>query len=69
MTASNQLEVSIRIRSMTVGWCQLGKFWNERGLWKLKREIFLGKVLEAGVSGLEAFVLTKTEEKSWTPIR
>ncbi|CAK0858501.1 unnamed protein product [Prorocentrum cordatum] len=60
---SNKLGISNRAHSMTAGRCQLGKFWNERGLWKLKREIFLGKVVEPGTSGLGGFVLKKIEEK------
>ena len=63
MTDSNNLEINNRMRAMVVGWCQLGKFWSEKGLRKLKREILLGKVVEPGISGLEAFVLKKTEEK------
>eukprot|EP00959_Pyramimonas_sp_CCMP1952_P161156 3370077-Pyramimonas_sp.AAC.1 len=67
MTDSNKLEISNRVHSMTAGRCQLGKFWNEGGLWELKREIFLGKVIEPGLSGQEAFVLKKTEETKLDP--
>ena len=50
-------------QAMTIGRCQVGKLWRERGPGKLKREIFLRKVVEAGIAGLEACVLMKYEEK------
>eukprot|EP00959_Pyramimonas_sp_CCMP1952_P311131 6511066-Pyramimonas_sp.AAC.1 len=39
----------------------MGSFWHERGLRRLKRELFLSTVVEKGLAGLEAFVLSKSE--------
>eukprot|EP00959_Pyramimonas_sp_CCMP1952_P242730 5073671-Pyramimonas_sp.AAC.1 len=49
------------MRSMHAGWSVIGLFWHERGLHRLKRELSLGKVVESGITGLEAFVLKPAE--------
>eukprot|EP00959_Pyramimonas_sp_CCMP1952_P438050 9170641-Pyramimonas_sp.AAC.1 len=58
---SSATELEFRIRAIHAGWSVIGLSWHERGLRRLKRELFLGKVVESGVTGLEAFALSPTE--------
>eukprot|EP00959_Pyramimonas_sp_CCMP1952_P456311 9472934-Pyramimonas_sp.AAC.1 len=61
MKGNNSVEVELRIQGMRGGWSMMGMFWHERGLRRLKRELFLSTVVEKGLTGLEAFVLTPSE--------
>eukprot|EP00959_Pyramimonas_sp_CCMP1952_P420133 8800096-Pyramimonas_sp.AAC.1 len=61
MNGSNAPEVQCRIRSTHAGWSVIGLLWHERGLHRIKREPFLGQVVESGITGLEAFVLEPAE--------
>ena len=40
---------------MKVGWTQMGKFWHSEAPEATKRMVFYSKVVEAGLSGMEAF--------------
>eukprot|EP00959_Pyramimonas_sp_CCMP1952_P285490 5969244-Pyramimonas_sp.AAC.1 len=55
MNGSNAPEVQRRMRSMHARWSVIGLCWHERGLHRLERELFLGKVVASGITGLEAF--------------
>eukprot|EP00959_Pyramimonas_sp_CCMP1952_P063797 1332745-Pyramimonas_sp.AAC.1 len=60
MRGSNATELEFPTRAIHAGWPVTGLFWHERGLRRLKRELFLGKVVESGIAGLEAFALSPT---------
>lgn len=58
----NGPEIRARLRAMGKGWSDLGKLWHCPGVgMKLKRSLFIGKVLEAGHSGLMALAPTAAQ--------
>eukprot|EP00959_Pyramimonas_sp_CCMP1952_P003711 78314-Pyramimonas_sp.AAC.1 len=62
MKGPSSVELDFRIRATHAGRSAMGfVLGGGRGLHRLKRELFLGKVVESGVTGLEAFSLTLSE--------
>ena len=57
-----RVEGAILSRNMRAGWCELGRFWKCSGVPKsLKRQIFIGKVIEAGQFASTAFAYTDAQ--------
>ena len=60
--SNNHPEVVNRDRAMLIAWRELGKFWHEKMVpFKLKRAIFISKVIGAGLSGTLSFCLSKQQ--------
>ena len=59
---SNHKEIKIRLECMCTGWAQLGKTWTMRLPFSLVRSLFISKVIEAGMSGVEAYVFLLESE-------
>ena len=58
---SNHTEIQRRLHAMRVGWLSMGRFWFSRCCRAHKRIIYAGKVVEAGLSGLESYVFSQQE--------
>ena len=56
---ANQAEFAKRLRAMRNGCAELGSFWWSRTPWKVRRAVFLGKVVEAAIAGLLSFVFSE----------
>ena len=54
-------ELANRLKAMNVGWLELGGFWFEPAAFKIKREIFIGKIVEAAHSGGLAFCFSRKQ--------
>eukprot|EP00959_Pyramimonas_sp_CCMP1952_P104587 2186043-Pyramimonas_sp.AAC.1 len=52
MKGNNGVEVELRIQGMRGGWSMMGPFWHERALRRLTRELYIGTVVEKGLTGL-----------------
>eukprot|EP00959_Pyramimonas_sp_CCMP1952_P065277 1362717-Pyramimonas_sp.AAC.1 len=63
MRGSSATELEFQSLAQHAGWSVVGLSWHERGSRRLKRELFLGKVVESGTTGLEAFALSPTEHE------
>ena len=65
LTASGNLapELQARLEAMKKGWCQLGAFWHSPAAFALKRLAFIVKIQNAGLSGLEAAVLSAADQQ------
>ena len=59
----NGHEVNKRTRALCAGWARLQGSWTEQMPWKLVRMLFLSLVQSAALTGLESYVITRTEAR------
>ncbi|CAK0875338.1 unnamed protein product, partial [Prorocentrum cordatum] len=55
------VEVGYRIDALKKGWAVMGRFWFAKSPHKLRRQLFLGKVVGAALSGMCRYVLSESE--------
>ena len=58
---ANQVELKRRLRAMQVGWLSLWRYWSSHTRRSHKRAVFMGRVLQAGLSGLESYAFLQRE--------
>ena len=54
-------ERRLRVQAMRANWSSLGQFWYSDAPWRTKRTIFMGKVMGAGLTGLETNTLNQRD--------
>ena len=63
---ANRAELARRMSSMRVGWISMGRVWTSTYRKIFKRTVFMGKVVEAGLAGLEPYVFWAGSFDNWT---
>ena len=59
------LEREVRIKTANIGWNSMGAYWFSKTSKKLKRMIFIGKVVQGLISGLTAIIVNATDLKQF----
>ncbi len=61
----NNTERKVRVAAMRKNWLSTAKLWKSKDVtMEAKRTVFCSRVREAGISGLEAYVLDKADTSS-----
>ena len=64
-TLTCHTEVQYRVRAIRANWVQMGNFWKAQAPYRVKRLVFIGRIVGAAAAGCEAYPYSCSEENSF----